>query len=112
MEHSMEINTPTTATALQTLSQRFRKFAESECHNSSPLYEHLSQGIAADDEILALAAHCRKGQPSPNLFLAAVHFLLLQGIAAPLASFYPDLTRPADSPNAAYPAFREFCMSH
>ena len=108
----MEINTPATATELQTLSQRFRKFAESECHDSSPLYEHLSQGIAADDEILALAAHCRKGQPSPNLFLAAVHFLLLQGVADPLASFYPDLSHPSDSPDAAYPAFREFCLSH
>lgn len=114
---SMKINTPTedaeTEDAeLHALSERFKAFAESECRGYSPLYEHLAQGIAADEEILALASHCRRGQPAPNLFLAAVHFLLLRGVDDPLASLYPDLSPAAAAPDAAYPAFRDFCLSH
>ena len=108
----MKINTPAEGADLHALSERFKTFAESECRGSSPLYEHLAQSLAEDEEMLALASHCRSGQPAPNLFLAAVHFLLLQGAAESLASFYPDLSHPAFTPDAAYPAFREFCLSH
>jgi hypothetical protein len=51
-------------------------------------------------------------QPLPNLFFAAVHFLLLQDPAAPLGQFYPSLFSTAASPEAAYPAFRAFCLAH
>jgi hypothetical protein len=108
----MSFNTLADPTQLELLSRRFKTFAESECRNSSPLYEHLSQCIAADEEILALASHCRKGQPVPNLFLGAVHFLLLQGLSDPLTGFYPSLSSHASDPTAAYPAFRKFCLSH
>src|SRR5205823_12258774 len=60
------------------LSQIFERGANEEFHNSSPLYEHLSLAIAKDPEILSLAAHCRKGERAPNLFLAVVHLLLLK----------------------------------
>jgi len=102
---------------LGALSKRFREFAERECAGSSALYEHLSHRIAADNEMLALAAHCRAGQPAPNLFLGAVHFLLLRGgiesqANSDLTTFYPDLSEPAGDPAAAYPAFHEFCFSN
>jgi len=45
----------------EALSRRFQRFAEAECRGSSPLYEHLALSIAADDEMLALAAHDAKG---------------------------------------------------
>jgi hypothetical protein len=78
----------------------------------SPLYEHLASSIAADDDLLAVAAPAPPGQPVPNLLLAAVHLLLLEGARDPLSKFYPDLTDPAAPPASAYPAFRAFCLSH
>ncbi|MFJ8517329.1 DUF2332 family protein [Lysinibacillus xylanilyticus] len=41
---------------LAKLSKQFRTFAKDECENSSPLYEHLANKIADDDEILKVAA--------------------------------------------------------
>jgi hypothetical protein len=96
---------------IETLSQRFERFARRECH-VSPLYERLSLGLTHDLELLAIAAQAKPGQPVPNLYLAAVHFLLLSGVQHPLADFYPSLspaTRQAADP---YPSFRDFCLQH
>jgi hypothetical protein len=93
------------------LSQRFERFARRECH-ASPLYERVSLGIAHDPELLAIAARAKPGQPLPNLFLAAVHFLLLRGVPAPLAAFYPSLSPTASASADPYPSFRVFCLEH
>ena len=98
--------------AIDALAARFRRFAESECRGSSPLYERLARAVADDAEMLALAAEAPPGQPTPNLFLAAVHFLLLGTAGAPLARFYPSLTETAAAPDRAYPEFREFCRDN
>jgi hypothetical protein len=98
-------------TAYGGLARRFQRFAEAECRGASPLYDHLAGAIAGDNELLALAADAAPGQPVPNLLLAAVHFLLLKGHGGPLAQFYPNLTPVAASPDAAYPAFRAFCLA-
>jgi len=63
----------------ETASEIFERFARDEFHNTSPLYEQLSRGVAQDPELLALAAQCRKDERMPNLFFAAVHYLLLKG---------------------------------
>jgi hypothetical protein len=97
--------------SLETLSQRFVRFAQRECH-VSPLYKRLSSGIARDPEVLAIAAQARRGQPVPNLFLAAVHFLLLKGMQHPLATFYPSLSRFAVRAEDPYPSFRAFCLEY
>jgi hypothetical protein len=81
-----------------------------ECHSPSPLYEHLSLGVAADPEILALAAHARRGQPAPNLFFAAVYLLLLQGTEHPVSAFYSSLSEAAAWSEDSYPYFRAFCL--
>src|ERR1700682_1299979 len=94
------------------LARRFKRFAKTKCLGSSPLYYHLSQRIAEDHELLALASHCRGDQPTPTLFRGAVHFLLLNGIRDPLARFYSTLTTSALSPEEAYPHFRVFCFNH
>lgn len=94
------------------LAQRFQVFGEKECPEWSALYSNLALGIAGDEGILALAARVPAGQPVPNMFLAAVQFLLLQEPAAPLAEFYPSLTAGPASPEEAYPAFRAFCLKH
>ncbi|HEX2275740.1 MAG TPA: DUF2332 domain-containing protein [Candidatus Tectomicrobia bacterium] len=96
---------------LDALAQRFERFARRECQ-VSPLYERLSFGIAQDPELLAIAAQARPGQPVPNLFLAAVHFLLLQGRQHPLAAFYPSLSPAAPRTADPYPHFRSFCLEH
>jgi len=57
---------------LDRMAGRFVRFAAQEACDSSPLYERLSHAIADDPEILALAAHARRGQPVPNLLFAAV----------------------------------------
>jgi hypothetical protein len=93
------------------LSQRFERFAQRECHVSS-LYERFSLGIAHEPELLAIAAQARPGQPLPNLFLAAVHFLLLRGVPAPLAAFYPSLSPTTCASADPYPSFRAFCLEH
>ena len=62
---------------LNPLSEQFKKFAVRECKESSQLYEFLSLKIAEDEEMLELASYTREGQPVPNLFLGAVHYLLL-----------------------------------
>jgi hypothetical protein len=104
----------------ETHAQRFERFAEQECRGVSPLYERLSLGIAADPELLALAAHAGAGQPAPNLLLAAVHFLLLKGARHALSAHYPSVRRPSargapaplDELGEPYPAFRSFCDEH
>ena len=97
---------------LSALSRRFQDFARLECRGSSPLYECLSQGVAADGQLLALAANTRRSQPAPNLFFAAVHFLLLRGAEHPLAAFYASLGGAWDGREDPCPAFRDFCLQH
>ena len=77
-----------------------------------PLYEGLCLGVANDPEILALAAHAPKGQPVLNLFLAAVHRLLLKGSQHPLADFYPSVSKNAPRTEDPYPSFKSFCLDH
>src|SRR3569833_841184 len=63
-------------------------FAKDALKTGSVLYSRLSAGIGGDEELKALAARARKGQPHANLILAAVHFLLLRGADDPLKRFY------------------------
>ena len=97
--------------SIDELSRRFERFARRECH-VSPLYERLSLGIADDPELLAIATQAKPGQPMPNLFLGAVHFLLLRGVQHSLANFYPSVPRTASSAVDPYPSFRAFCLEH
>lgn len=94
------------------LARRFshgeREFA------TSPLYQRLCEIVTADDDLLALAAHCRPGQQVSNMLFAAVQYLLL-GLPRPpeLARWYRSLDGdrdPDDGDLAA--AFRDFCRTH
>ena len=57
------------------LARRFLQFAEEARTYAGPLYEALSPYIARDPELLRIARHVRR-PPVPNVFFAAVHFLL------------------------------------
>ncbi len=98
--------------SLEELAGRFRRFAHMECRGSSPLYEQLALAVADDAEMLALAGEAPPGQPAPNLFFAAVHYLLIGAARGPLARFYPSLTQTPAAPEGAFSAFRDFCRDH
>ena len=77
---------------------------------SSPLYEALALATAGDPDLRSIAKTTLAGQPVPNLFFAAVHYLLLAGTNDRLAEFYPSLTAQPGYPEEAFPSFRAFCL--
>ena len=87
----------------QAISEGFERFARLEVRGASPLYERLALGLAADPELLSLAAHARKGQPVPNLFMAAAHWLLLEGVEQPVSAFYPSVASSSTGNGDPYP---------
>lgn len=89
-------------------------FAGEARRGGSPVYARICEGIAEDLELQALAAEARPGQPPANILLAAVHFLLLGGVADRLRAFYPHLRAPeTPAPDGdPFPAFRAFCTQH
>lgn len=97
---------------IDTLSERFRIFAENECKGSSGLYENLSRNIANDLILLNIAAHSRQDQPKPNLLLAAVHYLLLSGSKHELTMYYPSIVDEPKESTGAFPFFKDFCMQN
>jgi len=114
------------------LAQRFRRFAQREC-DASPLYRRLAEGVADAPDLLAIAATGGVG-PKPNLFLAAVQYLLLQDheadchaddrppqraesgnekpIGISLSDFYPTVSHADPPPGDPYPFFHAFCLRH
>jgi hypothetical protein len=94
------------------ISEKFIRFAINECRGTSTLYEFLSLKIAEDPEMLELARKSKDGQPVPNLFFDAVHYLLMKGYKHPLAGFYPSMTEQPGPAENAYPAFADFCKKN
>lgn len=84
-------------------------FVEETKRMRAPLYTRIVEGIAKDEELKALAATVRKGQPMANNLLAAVHYLLLRGADHPLRRFYPNLNGGVFIEDTdPFPLFREF----
>ena len=79
---------------------------------ASPLYSELAYAISADEELLALAAETRAGQPPPNMLWAAVQYLLLCGAEHPLAAHYPIISGAERPMEPAAPLFKDFCRLH
>ncbi len=88
-------------------------FAQDAKRTGSALYARLSAGIGADEDLKALAARAKPGQPHANLILGAVHFLILRGARHPLTRFYPTAggTVAADAEDPM-PDFRGFVAAH
>lgn len=95
------------------LDAHFEWFAD-WCVGTSPLYERLARAVAADPDLLDLAAGTPEGKSPAHLLLASVQFLLLAGRDSELADFYPTVTDDPENPEATdpAPAFREFCLAH
>lgn len=103
---------PTGDPQLDTLSRRFLLFADEECRDYAPVYGRIARGIAADPGLLAMAAQARPGQAVPNLFLATIHFLLLQEPAHPLGAFYPSVSGLPVPNGDPCPLVHAFCAEH
>ncbi len=91
---------------VEAVAEVFRRFAREECDGSSPLYADLSRDVAEEPALLKLAASART--PIPNLFFAAVHFLVIREPSASLAAFYPSVVERPRPVDEAWPAFRAF----
>ncbi len=78
----------------------------------SPLYQQYAQGMTEDAPMQALLALVNTDQPLPITFFSAVNFLLLRDQTHPFADFYPYLREQPRSAEAAYPFFRNFCLTH
>ena len=93
------------------LKERFIAFAETECKGNSALYYQLSIQVANDPKLLDIAESTREGQPVPNIFFAAVHYLLLKNQNEPLAGYYPSIQR-NDNTAISFTLFKSFCLDH
>lgn len=95
----------------RTLIKRFRHFAEMECPEE-PLYEALCRIVADDPALLGLLSDTPDEQQRPNLWLAAVHDLVLAGESHPLAAYYASVggRRAPDADLAA--CVRSFATRH
>ena len=96
---------------MEPLAQRFTQFAAEAHTYAGPLYEALSRQVAADADLLAVARHVRR-PPIPNVFFAAVHFLLAGAPEHDLSSFYGSLRDDPLPAADAGPAFRDFVLSN
>jgi len=92
----------------------FEFFGEVECPPlDAHLYQSLCRGVVEDEVLLEMASHAPPNQPPPNLLFAAVHDLLLGGVAHRLRDWYPGLVEDGSrDPATAFPAFRDFCLAH
>jgi hypothetical protein len=96
---------------LNYLKERFLTFAETECKGNSELYYKLSIEIANDSDLLNIAATTRQGQPIPNIFFAAIHYLLLVNPNEELARFYPSIQKKYFAEIPFY-LFKAFCIKN
>ena len=87
-------------------------FATEAERGRSPLYQRLTLGIRDDDDLRAMAARIKPGQPQANIILAAVHYMLLGGAQDPLADHYKSVRPDAAPQGDAFPLFRAFCLKH
>jgi hypothetical protein len=94
----------------QKMAEWFLRFSDQV--TGSPMYRDLSIRISSDEQCLALAAEAEPSQPAPNLFFAAVHFLLAQNREEPLAKYYPSLGGQFESTPSMFNCFKEFCRKY
>ena len=94
------------------LSTIFRHFGDVEVKDESPLYEALCHIVANDESLLDLASFTASGQPPPNLFLGATHYVLAANPDDPLARYYRSFGGEQQPDDTLAPTFRTFCDQH
>jgi hypothetical protein len=79
--------------------------------HGSPLYAHLVDVIAGDEELMRIL-HRIEYMPQVNLILGSVHFMLLRGADGQLAAWYASLVEDPLPVNEVDPVFRAFLREH
>lgn len=95
---------------IETLSYQFKEFGM-RLQKTLPhsIYIRLSENISKDVDLLNLSNHVRKGQLAPNIFFAAVQYLLLDGYEHDLGKFY-NVRQPQKSlQDDPFPYLKSFC---
>ncbi|MGH9018854.1 MAG: DUF2332 domain-containing protein, partial [Acidimicrobiales bacterium] len=70
------------------LAQLWSWFGETFCRDDSPLYGRITEAVAGDPEALELVRQAPPAAHLPLTLLAAVHYLILDGLDHPLAAVY------------------------
>ena len=74
----------------RTLAQTYRRFAELDAAETSPLYERVTVALSKSDEALRALEAAPARTRHPTVILAALHDLALAGSAPSLAAAYAD----------------------
>ena len=72
----------------QSLAQVYRRFAEVDDANASPLYKHVAVALSKSDEALGAIEATPTRKRNPAMILAALHDLALAGRVPTLAAAY------------------------
>jgi hypothetical protein len=99
-----------TATDLDVVRTRLRRFADEEAAPESPLYAHLAVSIADDDEVAGLLAAAPLPYARATLLFAAVHRLVIAEPVSELAHYYPTVGGEYGVDGATWPTFRSFVL--
>lgn len=105
-----DLSVPQGTESVDRLSQWFLRFSDQAVN--SPMYQFLAQKIANDRSLLSLAAVSNPSQPAPNLFLAAVHFLLLEDSSDELSNWYPSCGGVFAPNSQLWEAWRRFALKN
>lgn len=92
------------------MSQWFFRFAEQTA--GSPMYCFLSKTISKSVELLNIASKADVTQPAPNLFLAAVNYLVAKSPNEELAKYYPNLGGSFEASQEMFTVFTSFCKKY
>jgi hypothetical protein len=109
--HEVSVQQTDRPADLARVAEAFRVGERVYANEGSALYSALARMGADDPEIVALASHGMAGAPPVHLF-TSVHFMLLGGLADPLARYFPTLAESPAPPEEAWPEFRRFCLEH
>jgi hypothetical protein len=91
----------------RTLAQTYRRFAEVDAAETSPLYERVAVALSASDEALCAIEAAPARRRHPTVILAALHDLALAGRAPALAARRPTLPDETGHGAVLYPAIAE-----
>ena len=79
--------------------------------HGSPLYAHLVEVMAGDQELMRVLNRIEH-LPQVNLLVGGVHYMLMRGADPTLASWYPSLVDTPLSLEQVGPVFRSFVLDH
>ncbi|GAA3063738.1 DUF2332 domain-containing protein [Actinokineospora globicatena] len=96
--------------SLDEVKHRLRRFADVEAAGVSPLYQHLAERAAEDDDVAALLTAAQPGFEKATLLLAAVHRALQAEPFHELVNYYPSMGGSYGVDAATWPMFRQFVV--